>query len=62
MGDAAEYVALFQLRKVEAGAEMLTVSGEHYGANFRRQGIEERHQALHQRVVERIALLGAMQP
>ena len=62
MRDAAEHVALFQLGEVEAGAEMLAVAGQHHGANFGRQGVEERHHALHQRVVERIALLGPMQP
>src|SRR5690242_8695426 len=62
MGDAAEYVTLFQLGEIEAGAEMLAVAGEHDRADVRRQRLEERYHALHQRVVQRIALLGAMQP
>ncbi len=62
MSNAAEHVALFQLGEIEAGAEMFAIAGDHDRADFRRQGVEERHHALHQRVVERIALLGAVQP
>ena len=60
MRDAAEHVALFKLGEVEAGAEMIAVAGQHDGANFGRQIAEERHDALHQRVVQRITLLGPM--
>ena len=41
---------------------MIAVAGQHHGANFGRQDVEERHHALHERVVERVALLGPMQP
>ena len=56
MRDAAEYIALFKLGEVQPRAEMLTVAGQHDGTNFSRQGVEERHHALHERVVQRIAL------
>ena len=62
MGYAAEHVALLKLGEVQPRAEMLAVAGQHDGANFSRQGVKERHHALHERVVQRIALLGAMQP
>jgi hypothetical protein len=61
MGDAAEYIALFEFGEIEPGAEMLAVAGKHHDADIVRQGIKERHQALHQRVVQSVALLGAMQ-
>ena len=62
MFDAAEDVALFKLGEVQPGAEMLAVAGEHDGADIVRQRVEERLDALHGRVVERIAFLRAMQP
>src|SRR5262249_9101534 len=54
MRDAAEYVALFKLGKVQPRAEMLAIAGQHDGANFSGQGVKECHHALHQRVVQRI--------
>ena len=62
MRDAAEHVALFKLGEIEAGAEMFALSGQHDGAHVGRQGVKERHHALHERIVQRIALLGTMQP
>ena len=41
---------------------MRAVTGQHDGADLRRQRFEERDDALHQRVVERIALLGTIEP
>ena len=42
MRDAGKHVALGQFGKIEPGAEMLAVAGQHHGADAVRQRREER--------------------
>ena len=51
----------FQLGQIEAGGEMLAFGVQHDGFHARGQRVEERLDAEHGRVVQRIALLGTRQ-
>ena len=59
MLDAGKDVALGQFGQIEPGAEMIAFAGEHHGADIVRQRAEERLDAAHRRIVERVALFGA---
>ena len=57
MCDALGNVAGGELGEIEAGAEMLTLAGQHDGFDRVRQRGKERLDARHGRIVDRIALL-----
>ncbi len=56
MLDAGIDVALGEFGEIEAGGEMLALAGEHHGADAVGQRGEERLDARHGRIVERVAL------
>ncbi len=62
MRDALRQVALFEFGEIEPGGEMLAVTGEQHGADAVRQRGEERVDAVHGVVVERVALVFALEP
>ena len=55
--DAGCHVALGQFGEIEAGAEIVAFAGQHHGADTVRDRREERFDAEHGGIVERVALL-----
>ena len=61
MLDAGRHVALGQFGEIEAGAEIVAFAGQHHGADAVRDRGEERLDAEHGRIIERIALFRTRQ-
>ena len=61
MRDPLGHVAFGQFTEIEAGGEMLAFAVHHHGLHVVREVREERFDAEHQGVVERVALLGPRQ-
>ena len=62
MGDALLDVALFQFAQIEAGGKMLALAGEQHGADAVGQRREEGLDAEDGLVIQRVALLRALEP
>ena len=59
--DAGCHVAFGQFGEIEAGAEIVAVAGQHHGADAVRDRREERLDAEHGGIVERVALFRTRQ-
>src|ERR1700739_2998737 len=55
--DAFEGIALGKFGKIEPGAEVFAVAGKHHSADIVRQITEKNLDAVHHRIVKRVALL-----
>src|SRR5579875_229294 len=62
MGDALGHVAFLEFKQIESGGEIFADSGEHHGGDTIRQRGEKNVEPVHDLVVERVALVGTIEP